>query len=68
MERWATWDGIHSRNVGVYNSAEEAQAEADRRNADRGTSKTFRTSFFLVGDGTTGYESLGPVTRTSYGQ
>jgi hypothetical protein len=65
MERWATWDGIHTQTVGEYESPEAAQAEAETRNSN---SRIYRTSVFFVGDGTNHYESLGPVTRTSYGQ
>ena len=65
MERWATWDGIHTRKVGEFESPEAARTEAETRNAN---SKIYRTSYFFVGDGANQYESLGPVTRTSYGQ
>ena len=68
MEEWANWDAIHRRNVCVYNDAVEAQAEADQRNEHNKT-KRYPTSFFYVGDGTNdGVQSLGPVTRTSYGR
>ena len=65
MERWATWDGIHTQTVGKYDTPEAAQTEAETRNAN---SKVYRTSVFFVGDGADRYESLGPVTRTSYGR
>jgi hypothetical protein len=64
METWANWDAVHVRNVAGYDSEPEAQAEADRRN---NAASQFKNSHFYVGDGTNRLESLGPATRTAYG-